>query len=171
MKTLISSLVVLLFLVARVGLGLAETAPDIAKHPSCAYCGMDRQQFAHSRVLIIYEDGSEFGACSIHCAALNLVVSLDKNPKQMLVADFNQKNLVEAEKATWVIGGDKPGVMTKNAKWAFATPAAAEAFIREHKGKMANFDDVMQATFEDMYSDYKMIREKRAKMKVGQQHK
>ncbi len=148
----------------------AQPAADIAKHPSCAYCGMDRQQFAHSRVLVNYDDGSQFGACSIHCAALNMVVSLDKTPSLIQVGDYNTKALIDAEKAFWVIGGDKPGVMTKNAKWAFASNTAAEAFIKEFKGKMATFEEVMQASFEDMYNDYKMIRAKRAKMKGGAQH-
>ena len=31
---------------------------DQVKHPSCPYCGMDRTKFAHSRVLITYDDGT-----------------------------------------------------------------------------------------------------------------
>lgn len=147
----------------------AQTAADIQKHPDCKYCGMDRQKFAHSRMLVTYDDGTEFGSCSIHCAALNLAVNLDKAPSKFQVGDYNTKNLIDAEKATWVIGGDKPGVMTKNAKWAFEKPADAEAYIKEAKGKVANFNDAMQASFEDMHNDCKMIREKRAKMKMMQQ--
>jgi copper chaperone NosL len=37
---------------------------DIDKHSSCTYCGMDRAKYAHSRVLIEYDDGTFFGACS-----------------------------------------------------------------------------------------------------------
>ena len=56
--------------------------------------------------------------------------------------------------------------MTRIAKWAFAEKKDAEAFIKENGGKLANFDDAMKATYEDMYSDTKMIWEKRAKMKA-----
>ena len=63
--------------------------------------------------------------------------------------------------------------MTKSAKWAFADKKDAEAFIKENGGKLANFDDAMKASYEDMYNnmynDTKMIREKRAKMKVMHQ--
>ena len=68
-----------------------------------------------------------------------------------------------------MIGGSKPGVMTKRAKWAFADKPAAEAFIKENGGQLASFDDAMKATYEDMYTDTKMIREKRAKMKKMKQ--
>jgi nitrous oxide reductase accessory protein NosL len=88
---------------------------DIDQHASCKYCGMDRKMFAHSRMLLVYEDGSELGACSLHCVAVDMALHIDKMPKTIQVADFNSKNLIDAEKAVWVIGGEKPGVMTKRA--------------------------------------------------------
>ena len=148
---------------------LAQVAADIQKFPQCKFCGMDRQKFAHSRMLTGYTDGSAFGACSIHCAAVDLAQNIDKTPKAILVADYPAKNLIDAEKAYWVIGGTKPGVMTKQAKWAFADPKAAAAFIKENQGKLASFDDAMKATYEDMYADTKMIRERRAKKRMMQQ--
>ncbi len=168
---------VMCVLVLTICLGLAsgtvfaQTAADIQKHPDCKYCGMDRQKFAHSRMLTTYDDKSEFGSCSIHCAAVNLALNIDKTPTLIQVGDYNTKNLIDAEKATWVIGGNKPGVMTKNAKWAFEKPADAEAFIKENQGEKGTFDDAMKATFADMYVDCKMIRDKRAKMKAMQQQK
>jgi copper chaperone NosL len=149
----------------------AETMKDIQEYKNCKYCNMDREKFAHSRMLIEYGDGSSLGACSIHCVAIDLSQSFDKQPKAILAADYNQKNLIEAEKAYWVIGGKKPGVMTKTAKWAFADKKDAEAFIKENGGKMGTFDDAMKATYEDMYNDTKMIWEKRAKMKAMQPEK
>jgi hypothetical protein len=149
----------------------AQTAADIQKFPSCKYCGMDRQKFAHSRMLIDYTDGSALGTCSIHCAAIDLSQSLDKTPKSLQVGDFGSKSLIDAEKAYWVIGGKKDGVMTKRAKWAFAKEGDARQFMKENEGKLANFDDAMKATYEDMYADTKMIRERRAKMKMMQQQK
>jgi copper chaperone NosL len=142
----------------------AETMKDIQEHKSCKYCNMDREKFAHSRMLIEYGDGSSMGACSIHCVAIDLSQSFDKQPKAILVADYNKKNLIDAEKAYWVIGGKKPGVMTSTAKWGFADQKDAEAFIKDNDGKLGTFDGAMKATYEDMYHDTKMIWEKRAKM-------
>jgi len=142
---------------------------DIAEFASCKYCGMDREKFAHSRMLVEYDDGSKMGTCSIHCLAVDLANNLDKTPKSIMVGDYNTKELIDAEKAYWVIGGDKQGVMTMRAKWAFAKKGDAEAFIKENKGKLATFDEAMKATYEDMYKDTKMIRDKRKgkKMKGG----
>ncbi len=151
----------------------AQANEDIKKHSSCKYCGMDREKFAHSRVLIEYDDGSIVAACSIHCAAVDLASTIDKTPKAILLGDYGTKNLIDAEKAFWVIGGSKMGVMTKKAKWAFEKKEEAEKFITENGGSLAVFDEVMKAAYEDMYQDTKMIREKRKMMKnksVGHKH-
>ena len=147
----------------------AEAQEDIQKHSSCKYCGMNRQQFAHSRVLIEYDDASTVGTCSIHCAAVDLAINIDKTPKAIQVGEYNSKALIDAEKASWVIGGSKMGVMTKRAKWAFDKKEDAEKFIKENGGENATFDVAMKAAYEDMYQDTKMIREKRKMMKM--QHK
>jgi nitrous oxide reductase accessory protein NosL len=139
----------------------AQAQEDIQKSASCKYCGMDRAKFAHSRMLIEYEDGSSVGTCSVHCVAIDLSLNIDKTPKSITVGDYNTKALIDAEKAVWVIGGNKPGVMTKRAKWAFAEKGAAEAFVKENQGKVATFDDAMKASYEDMHDDTKMIRERR----------
>lgn len=142
---------------------------DIKEFQSCRYCGMDREKFAHSRMQVEYDDGSKIATCSIHCLAVDLANNLDKTPKGISVGDYTTKELIDAEKATWVIGGDKQGVMSARAKWAFAKKADAEHFIKEHGGKLAKFEEVMKASYEDMYKDTKMIREKRKmkKMKGG----
>ena len=59
-------------------------------------------------------------------------------------------------------------VMTKRAKWAFEKKDDAEAFIKENGGTLAAFDEAMKAAYEDMYTDTKMIREKRKMMKMKQ---
>ncbi len=141
-------------------------AQDDLEYPkSCVYCGMDRAKFAHSRVYIQYDDDTTAGTCSLHCAALDMALNLDKAPVSIQVGDYQSKQLIDAEGAVWVIGGDKMGVMTRRAKWAFETPAAAEAFVQAHGGEVATFEDALSAAYGDMYQDTKMIREKRKKMR------
>jgi nitrous oxide reductase accessory protein NosL len=134
---------------------------DIVKHSSCTYCGMDRAKHAHSRVLIEYDDGTSFGACSLHCAAIDLANNIDKAPSTIGVGDYYSQKLIDTEKAFWVLGGKKPGVMTMNAKWAFEDKRSAEKFIKENGGVLAIFDDAIKAAYEDMYKDTKQIRERR----------
>jgi copper chaperone NosL len=142
-------------------------AEDIHKHKACSYCGMDRGMFSHSRMLIEYDDGTSVGVCSIHCAAVDMAVRIDKTPKSIMVADYNSKELIDAGKAFWTIGGNKMGVMTKRAKWAFMNKADAQNFIKKNGGKLATFDEAMKAAYEDMYADTKMIRDKRKMKKMS----
>lgn len=144
---------------------------DIKVHPSCKYCGMDRERFSNSRMLIEYEDGSSTGTCSLHCTAIELSVNLDKFVKSIMVGDYNTKKLIDAEKAIWVIGGRSMGVMTKRAKWAFEKKEDAEAFIKENGGKIATFEEALKAAYEDMYEDTKMIREKKKMMRQKMEHR
>jgi len=82
------------------------------------------------------------------------------------VGDYGKKHLIDAEKAFWVIGGSKPGVMTKNAKWAFADKKDAEKFVQTNGGRLATFDEALQASYQDLGNDTRMIREKRKMMKM-----
>lgn len=116
---------------------------DVVKHNACKYCGMDREKFAHSRMLVTYSDGSSVGVCSIHCLVTELKVNKGKVVKTVEVADLNSKKLIDVEKATWVIGGDKKGVMTKIPKWAFAQKEDAVAFISKNGGKLAAYKEVL----------------------------
>ncbi len=141
--------------------GIVQAHDDVQKSPSCLHCGMDRATFAHSRMVVTYDDGTTVGTCSIHCLAIDLIMNMGKTPSSIEVGDFNSKELIDAEKAFWVIGGKKPGVMSKQGKWAFAKKEDAEAFVKDNGGNMATFDDAMKASFEGMYADVKMIREKR----------
>lgn len=140
-------------------------ADDIADHGSCGYCGMDRQKFAHSRMLITYEDGFQAGTCSLHCAAVDLAIRIDKFPASIQVADLNTKTLINAETAFWTVGGDTPGVMTRRAKWAFEKKSDAEAYAAAHGATVVDFEAAMRAAYADMYADTRMIREKRKQMR------
>lgn len=157
--------------------GAAFAADKVEAPADCKYCGMDRTKFNHSRMLVEYDDGSSTGSCSIHCLAVDLANNIDKAPKSIKVGDYNSKQLIDAEKAFWVIGGDKSGVMTARAKWAFEKKADAEAFIAASKGTLATFEEVIKGAYEDMYKDTKMIRDKRKMKKMqkmeqkGNEHK
>ena len=172
MKKRACLILVVVFCLLMIPVVLALAHEDIKKFSSCQYCGMDREKFGHSRVLIEYDDGSMVATCSIHCAAVDLASNIDKTPKVILVGDYEGKNLIDAEKAFWVIGGNKMGVMTRKAKWAFEKKEDAEKFIKDNGGGLVFFDEVMKAAYDDMYQDTKMIREKRKMMKkMSMEHK
>ncbi|MDD2901078.1 MAG: nitrous oxide reductase accessory protein NosL [Syntrophales bacterium] len=138
-------------------------AQDVRKCPECHYCGMNRHSFAYSRMLVRYNDGSAVGTCSLNCTAIDLVVNFKNTPVSFQVGDYQTKKIIDAQKAVWVIGGKKQGVMTDRPKWAFADIKAAQVFIKENGGKVSNFEEVMRIAFEDLYLDTKKTRDRIAR--------
>jgi nitrous oxide reductase accessory protein NosL len=130
--------------------GGATAQQDIEEHRECLHCGMDRKAFGYSRMLVLYEDGTTTGTCSLRCAVVELDANKGRDAKPLLVADRDTRALIEAEKAVWVMGGRKPGVMTNRPKWAFLSRAAAEAFINANGGEIVPWAEVLRAAREDL---------------------
>lgn len=145
-----TAIIVLCLLPFLSGIVHSGTANDITEHRSCHSCGMDRKAYGYSRMLIIYEDGGLVGVCSLHCAVSELDASMDRKVKSLLAADRDSRDLIDAEKAVWVMGGSKRGVMTQLPKWAFATKPAAEAFIVKYGGTISRWDDALSAAREEI---------------------
>ncbi|OGW35935.1 MAG: hypothetical protein A2X58_12185 [Nitrospirae bacterium GWC2_56_14] len=126
-----------------------ETQKDINDHRSCGYCGMDRKAYGFSRMLVQYEDGTVVGTCSLHCAVVELDANPGKTVKVLLVADRYSRTLLDAEKAIWVMGGKKRGVMTEQPKWAFQSKEGAEVFIKANGGKIVTWAEALAAAREE----------------------
>lgn len=139
---------------------------DIEKTPKCPYCGMDRKQYHHSRMLVQYSDDLADGTCSLHCAAISLSLNVDREPKMMWVGDNaaagDVKPLVEVDKASFLVGSKIPGVMTHNSKVAYGSEDAARAAQAANGGEMVRFDQALLAAYTDMSKDVSAIRKRRA---------
>lgn len=127
----------------------ARAQDDIEKHRSCTVCGMDRKAYGYSRMLIVYEDGSRTGVCSLHCAVEELAARKEPQVKSILVADRDSRTLIDADKAIWVMGGRKRGIMTGLPKWAFATGDAARSFVEANGGKIVSWPEALAAAREE----------------------
>ena len=138
---------------------------DIEKVPKCPYCGMDRKQFHHARMVVHYSDDLYDGTCSLHCAAVSLSLNLDRDPKAIWVADNaaagDVKPLLEVDKAIFLVGSSQKGVMTKRSKVAYGSAEAAKASQVANGGELANFDQALLAAHTDMAGDVAMIRKMR----------
>lgn len=117
---------------------------DVIKQRDCSRCGMDRKTFAHSRMLVTYADGSSVGTCSIACLVTELKSNHGKEVKTIQVGDYTGKQLIDARKAVWVIGGSKRGVMTRTAKWAFARKNEAENFVHRYGGEIVDYGEALR---------------------------
>lgn len=127
----------------------AEEQMDVSRHRECSECGMDRKAYGFSRMLVIFPDGKEVGVCSLHCTVLVMESKQGETVKALLVADRNSHDLIPAEKAFWVLGGKKRGVMTMRAKWAFTTKEAAQDFVKEYGGEIVTWDAALTAAKDD----------------------
>ena len=139
---------------------------DIAKYPKCPYCGMDRKQFHHSRMVVHYADDLADGTCSLHCAAISLSLNIDRDPKALWVGDNaaegDTKPLVEVDKASFLVGSKLPGVMTARSKVAYGNADAAKASQAANGGELTDFDGALLAAYTDMSADVARIRKNRA---------
>lgn len=127
----------------------AQDQTDIVNHRECAECGMDRKAYGFSRMLVTFASGKEVGVCSLHCAITVMDNNKGETVKSLLVADRNTHELIPAEKAIWVVGGKKRGVMTMRAKWAFTTNEAAQEFVKEYEGKIVSWEEALAAARTD----------------------
>jgi copper chaperone NosL len=128
----------------------AFAGDDYDTHRSCAFCGMDRKAYGFSRMLIQYEDGTEVGVCSLHCAVIELDTNKGRVVKALLVADRDTRTLIDVDKAVWVMGGSKRGVMTQRPKWSFRSQAAAKAFLKNYGGTIITWTEALAAAREDL---------------------
>ncbi len=145
----IAFLAALIMIACTVLASPALAQDDIREHRSCSICGMDRKAYGYSRMLITYQDGSQTGVCSLHCAVNELKSQGERPVKTILVADRDSHILIDAGKAVWVMGGKKRGVMTGRPKWAFEAEASARAFIANNGGTIANWAEVLAAAHEE----------------------
>ncbi|BDU77328.1 nitrous oxide reductase accessory protein NosL [Mesoterricola sediminis] len=147
----------------------AAPADDLARHPRCGFCGMDRTRFSATRMLVVYADGHTEGTCSLHCAALGLALNLDREPARLWVGDqgagTDPRPLLDAEQATFLLGSRLPGVMTAVSKAAFASRDAALRAQAAQGGELATFEQALQAAYADMAKDVARIRKMRAERK------
>lgn len=136
--------------------GLAQAAAPVEGPQGCRQCGMDRTVYAQSRTLIRYADGSSEGFCSLQCAAAAMAKEPGKAVQELLVADYASADLIAADTAIWVVGGKKAGVMTAEAKWAFAKQEGADGFVQENGGQVVAYPTVWAATKEEAAGGGKM---------------
>ena len=142
----------IMFLVACLLLICAYSGATYAgENPkTCKICGMDLAYAAKSRMTIVYTDGSAVEVASLHCAVTEMKQNKDKQIKSLMVADYLTGKMIDAWTATWVVGGEKKGVMTSVAKWAFARENDAQKFVKENGGKVTTFDQAMKVAEEEV---------------------
>ena len=142
---------------------------DLAKYPRCPYCGMMRKMWSHTRHLVVYENDTVDGTCSLHCAAISLALNMDAGPKAIYAGDAGAegelKPLADTAAMTYVIDPAKPGTMTGVSKYAYADRAKAEA-VAGPDARLVDFDAALTDAYVGMAQDTIRIRKRRAERRA-----
>lgn len=144
---------------------------EFEKYERCPYCGMVRAQWSHTRHLIVYDDDTVDGTCSLHCAAISLSLNMDRGPKIIYAGDAGAeaevKPLADVTTMSYVINPGKMGTMAATSKWAYADAAKAEAAAAEGEAtQIVGFDDALRLAYADMAEDTIKIRKRRAERRA-----
>lgn len=138
---------------------------DLGKYPICPYCGMDRRYFHKSRMLIHYAGEVPDPLCSLHCAVISLALNLSLDPKAIYVADnaalVTPYPLIDAEKASFLVGSGLPGVMTGKSKVAYGSRQAAMRAQEMHGGELLDLAQTLRTAFADLADDMDSMRRAR----------
>lgn len=104
---------------------------------------MDRNRFARTRYIFDTDKG-RFYTCSIACLVI-LSMKMHLKPENIKVAEYlNPFNMIDADRAVYVIGSRAKGTMTRRSKIAFSLKSQAERFVAEYGGRIATFWEALQ---------------------------
>ena len=107
----------------------------------CRVCGMWIDQYMHTRHVLTEADGSRVSFCSFTCAAKH-IRKHGEDAKQLQAADYLTTELVDAEKAVYLVGSDAPPVMSYTSIITFAGISAAKDFQKKHGGRIMTYSEV-----------------------------
>ena len=116
----------------------------------CAVCGMNLVKFYKTNHVY---NGKQ--VASLHCL---YELTEGKIPSEAQVVDTKNLNLIDVNKAFYVVGSSVKGTMTRNSKYAFSTEADAKEFQAANGGEIMNFAKAYEIAGQDFAGDNKMIK-------------
>jgi nitrous oxide reductase accessory protein NosL len=126
----------------------------------CPVCGMHLGMFYKTSHAVTDAKGETKQYCSLHC----LVEDHGHDAPKVQVVDITSLEFIDARKAHYVVGSRKPGTMTMQSKYAFASEADAKAFAGKNGGSVTDFEGAYTAAEGDFPKDKAMVDKKRAMM-------
>ncbi len=114
---------------------------------SCAICGMNLPMFYKTNHTAKTPKGIK-QYCSLHC----LVYDNEFNKTDLYnvkVVDTNSLRFIDAMKAWYVVGSNKPATMSRISKYAFKSEKEAKAFAKKYGGKVMHFYDAYKIATQD----------------------
>lgn len=127
----------------------------------CPKCGMTLPMFYKTNHAANVH-GKTQQYCSIHCLAKD--IKDQEEVSDLKVVDNKTLKFIDATKAWYVFGSDKPGTMSMTSKYGFANKVDAEAFAKDFGGKVMNFDETLASVKSTLENETAMISKKQGMM-------
>jgi copper chaperone NosL len=133
----------------------------------CPVCGMTLHNFYKTNFAAT-ANNEESQYCSLVCLVEDEVVN-NKKMTNIRVVDNLTMKMIDAKKASYVVGSDKPGTMSAVSIYGFGTVAGAKDFIGKHGGELKNFDAIYAMVKSTQAKDMSATKERQAKAaKMGE---
>lgn len=118
---------------------LAFSVPALAVE-RCDNCRMKVPDDSRYKVTVTLKDGGKKLTCSLFCASM-VRERQSGEVAGTATVDYLTGEELKAEDAVWVEGSDARAVMSDKSRIAFKDSASAEAFVKEHGGRVTTFDE------------------------------
>jgi nitrous oxide reductase accessory protein NosL len=133
----------------------------------CSVCGMTLHNFYKTN-FAANANGNEKQYCSIVCFVEDEMVNNQKM-KNIRVIDNSTLKMIDAFKASFVVGSNKPATMSSISIYGFGTSEAAKQFANENGGDVKTFGEVYKMVKSTQAKDMAATRERQAKAaKMGE---
>jgi len=124
----------------------------------CVNCGMYTSMYQKWEAIVKIKDKDNLHFCAPRCMFKVLLdtSATPENIESIMVKDYYDLNLIDAQKAYYVLGSDVLGPMG-NDLIPFKNSTSAEQFFKEHKGsKILQFDEVTMETIKSLMKKMEM---------------
>ena len=125
---------------------------------ACPNCGMHLVKFY--KTSHTHEDHQY---CSLHCL---YEATGGKIPENAQVVDVTSLKLIDANKASYVVGSRIKGTMTQISNYAFLSDQDASDFVTKNGGRMATFKEAYAVASEDFPREKSIIPPKQETKKA-----
>jgi len=125
---------------------------------ACPNCGMHLVKFY--KTSHTHEDHQY---CSLHCL---YEATGGKIPQDAKVVDVTSLKLIDANKASYVVGSRIKGTMTQISNYAFLSDQDASDFVDKNGGRMATFKEAYAVASEDFPRETSIVPPKQDTKKV-----
>ena len=129
----------------------------------CNVCAMHLVKYYKTSFAVEYKNGHKEQYCSFHCFA-EVHKNYSTKMKTIQVVDTNSLKLIDAKKASYIVGSSKEGTMSPVSIYAFSSKDEASKFKSEFTGELKTFDEALKIANENLAKDNEILDEKRAPM-------